>query len=234
MTSVEILKEVQPPAQSNLTWTFRVRLNGGEPVDWRVDSFDLGIWFKDAVGRYPRNERGDSEERADILENWPRVEPRLRAEAEKEVGLGVKIGVDGMRFGAKESQEAYSIPKEDLPPLTDGQREVARKLGISEEGYARSFVAGERTSEWLLEKTARFANLLQRKVAAIRPEAKVEAVFLRTTERRFDIVLKLCGREVPLRVSEDLVDDLFESGSRQAERGLERLLQLNVGQRVQQ
>jgi len=231
---IEILKEVQTPAQSNLTWTFKVRLNGGEPLEWNVDSFDLGMWFKDTVGRYPRHERGDSEEQADILENWHSIEPRLRAEAEKEASLGVKIGVDGMRFGAKESREAYSIPKEDLPPLTDGQREVARKLGISEEGYARSFVAGEKTSEWLLEKTRRFANLLQRQVTAIRPGAKVESVFLRTTERRFDVEVKSGDRTVALRVSENLVDDLFESGSRQAERSLERLLELNFEQQVNQ
>jgi hypothetical protein len=230
--TVEILKEVHTPAQNNLTWTFKVRLNGRDPIEWKVDSFDLGMWFKDAVGRYPRHERGDNDERADILENWPRIEPRLRAEAEKEAGLGVKIGVDGIRFGAKETQEAYSIPKDQLPPLTDGQREVVSKLGISEEGYARSFVAGEKTSEWLLEKTQRFARLLQQRLAEINPSARIESVILRTTERRFDIEVGFGGRAVPVRIREDLVDDLFESGSEQADRDLARILDLNVRQQV--
>lgn len=231
---VEILKEIETPAQNNLTWTFKVRLNGGEPVEWKVDSFDLGIWFREAVGRYPRHERGDNDEKADILDNWPTIEPRLKVEAEKEASLGVKIGVDGMRFGAKESQEAYSIPKEELPPLTDGQREVAKKLGIPEEGYARSFVAGERTSNWLLEKTKRFADVLQRKLSEIQPDAHVESVILRTTERRFDVLVGVSGRAVPIRVREDVIDDLFEAGSEAADRSLSRILKMGLHQQVPQ
>jgi hypothetical protein len=229
--TIEIFKDIQTPAQNNLTWTFRVRLNGGETVQWKVDSFDLNMWFKEVVGRYPRHERGDNDEKADILENWARVEPRLRIEVEKEAGLGAKIGVDGMRFGASESRDAQSIPKEDLPPLTDAQREVARKLGVSEEGYARSFVAGEKTWNLLLDKTKRFADFLQH-VTSVASGARVESVMLRTTERRFDVTVRLGDRSIPVRVKETLVDDLFESGSEQAERNLRRIIEMTVRPQV--
>ncbi len=233
-TMVEILKELHTPAQNNVTWVFKVRLDGRDPIDWKVDSFDLSMWFKDVVGRYPRHEQGDNDERADILENWARLEPRLRVEAEKEAGLGVKIGVDGLRFGAKESAEAYSVPKEDLPPLIDAQREVARKLGVSEEGYARSFVAGEKTSNWLLEKTKRFADFLQERVPAFRAGAQVESVILRTTEQRFDVEVRVDGDTIPVRVREALVDDIFESGSERAERNLGRVLDMALRHQVPQ
>jgi hypothetical protein len=231
---VEILKQVCTPAHNNVTWLFKVRVDGRAPIDWRVDSFDLSTWFKEVVGRYPNHERGDNGEKADILENWDQIEPRLRAEAEKEAGLGVKIGVDGLRFGAKESEEAYSIPTEDLPPLIDAQKEVARKLGVSEEGYARSFVAGEKTSNWLLEKTKRFADLLQERVPTSRPGAQVESVILRTTERRFDVEVRVNGGTVLVRVREALVDNILESGSEQAERNLGRLLDIALRQQVAQ
>jgi hypothetical protein len=232
--SIEVLKDIQTPAQNNLTWIFKVRLNGGEPVEWKVDSFDLNTWFKEVLGRYPRHDRGDVDEKSDILENWLQVEPKLRAEAQKEASLGVRIGVDGLRFGAKESQEAYSIPREDLPPLTDAQRVVAEKLGISEEGYARSFVAGEKTANWLLEKTKRFVDLLRERVKEFHGDAQVESVILRTTERRLDVEIRLGSRIVPLRVKETLVDDLFESGSEQAEKNLGRVLELALRQKVAQ
>lgn len=232
--TIEILKDVRTPAQNNLTWTFTVRLNGKEAVQWKVDSFDLNTWFKEVVGRYPRHERGDNDERADILENWAQVEPRLRIEVEKEASLGAKIGVDGMRFGASESRDAQSIPKEDLPPLTDAQREVARKLGVSEEGYARSFVAGEKTWNSLLKKTKRFADFLQQHVTSVASAAQVESVMLRTTERRFDVAVRLGDRSVPVRVKETLVDDLFESGSEQAERNLRRIIEMAIRPQVVQ
>jgi hypothetical protein len=231
---VEILKELCTPAQNNVTWILKVRLNGRDPIDWKVDSFDLSTWFREAVGRYPRHDRGDGDERADILENWERIEPRLRVEAEKEACLGVKIGVDGMRFGAKETDEAYSIPREELPPLTDAQREVAGKLGVSQEGYARSFVAGEKTSNWLLEKTKRFADLLRERIPTFRSDAQVESVILRTTERRFEVEVRVNGHAVPIRVRESLVDDIFESGSEQAERNLGRVLDMALRQQVPQ
>jgi hypothetical protein len=231
---VEILKDIRTPAQNNVTWIFKVRLDGRDPIDWKVDSFDLSMWFREVVGRYPRHESGDNDERADLLENWARLEPRLRVEAEKEARLGVKIGVDGLRFGAKESDEAYSVPKEELPPLIDAQREVARKLGVSEEGYARSFVAGEKTSNWLLEKTKRFADFLQERVPAFRSGAQIESVILRTTERRFDVEVRVNGGTIPVRIREALVDDIFESGSGQAERSLGRVLDMALRQQVPQ
>jgi hypothetical protein len=73
----------------------------------------------------------------------------------------MEIAVDGWRSGVSEWRTARSVPVDQLPRLTDEQREVARKLGISEEDYARSAFAGEQTREALLKKTERLARLLE-------------------------------------------------------------------------
>jgi hypothetical protein len=226
--TIEILKDaIRPPAQNNLTWIFPVRLNGRD-IEWKVDSFDLSMWFKEAVGRYPRNEKGDQEEREDIRENWSQVEPRLRVEAEREAALPCRISVEGMRFSASSSEEAQSIPKNELPPLSDPQREAAKKMGLSEEAYARSLVAGERTWNALLEKTKRLAEYLQQSVMKLAKDAKLETVILRTLEEKFDIDIRLGDRVLPVRVREELVDDFFETGSEQAERSLNRVLEVSL------
>jgi hypothetical protein len=105
---------------------------------------------------------------------------------------------------------------------------------VSEEGYARSFVAGEKTSNWLLEKTKRFADFLQERVPAFRSGAQIESVILRTTERRFDVEVRVNGGTIPVRIREALVDDIFESGSGQAERSLGRVLDMALRQQVPQ
>jgi len=232
--NVEILKEgIQTPAQDSLTWVFRVRLDGRE-IPWRVDSFDLSHWFKEAVGRYPRHERGDKDEKEDILENWAHVEPRLRIEAKKEADLPVKIGVDGMRFKTSYSESARSIPKDELPPLSDPQRAAAKNLGVSEEAYARNLMVGERTWNELLEKTRRLADFLQPRVAQFAKDAKLETAILRTVERKFDIEVRVGGRILPVGIRESVVDDLFEGGSEQAERNLNRVLEIAFSRRTTQ
>ncbi len=234
--TVEILKDrIRQPAQNNLTWIFSVRLNNGEPVDWKVDSFDLNMWFKEAVGRYPRHDRGDKDEKEDILENWSLVEPRLRKEAERETQLPARIGVDGMRTSVSEWSQARAAPIEELPPLSDAQRATAKSLGISEEAYSRMLFAGERTSNQLLAKTEMFARLLAEKLRGLNSKAAVESVILRTLENKFDVVVRLNGTVIPLRVNEDVVEDvvndLFESGSAEGEQRLSRILNATVGAR---
>ncbi len=95
--TVEVLKEpIQPPAPNNLNWVFRVRLDGGDPVPWTVFEFDLGNWFKEAIGRYPDREGGDRGELEDIRKNWDQLQPRLAREAARQAEMGVKISVMGL------------------------------------------------------------------------------------------------------------------------------------------
>lgn len=233
--TIEILKDkVRLPGQDNLTWIFPVQLDGQEPIPWKVDSFDLSLWFKEEIGRYPRHERGDKDEWDDIRENWLRLEPRLRVEAEREVGLPFRIAVDGMRFSAKGLDEAHSIPVNELPPLSDPQREAAKSMGISEEEYARSLVAGERTWTVLLEKTERLANFLQQRLTLFANNVKLGSVILRTFEDKFDVEVLLHGQVVHLSIRESVVDDLFEAGSEEAESSLNRILELALPRQAKQ
>ncbi len=231
--TVEILKDaIETPAQNNLTWVFHVRVDGREPIPWKVDSFDLNNWFKEVFDRYPRHEKGDKDEKEDILNNWSQFEPRLRVEAEKEAGLPVKIGVDGMRFSTRYTDEARSIPPDQLPPLSDPQRAAAESMGVSEEAYARNLVVGEKTWNELLEKTKRLADVLQHRLAELATEAKLETVILRTFDRTFDAEIRLEDRTLPVRIRESIIDDLFEGGSEQAKVNIDRILGIALSGRI--
>ncbi len=136
----------------------------------------------------------------------------------------MEIAVDGIRVSPGDWEAIRKVPAGDLPPLTPPQREVARKLGIPEQDYARSALAGERTQESLLRKTERFATLLQRRLAEIAPGATVSRVTLRTLNDRFDVEVAVNNSTLPLRIDEHVVDDLFERGSADAEQRLHRIL----------
>ena len=99
----------------------------------------------------------------------------------------MEIAVDGTRVSPGDWEAIRKVPPEGLVPLTPPQREVARKLGIPEEDYARSAMAGERGQELLLRKTEILAKLLQRRLAEVLPGATVRRVVLRTLHDRFDM-----------------------------------------------
>ena len=136
----------------------------------------------------------------------------------------MEIAVDGWRSGAAEREAARSLSPEQLPRLTDEQRSVARKLGIPEEEYARSIVAGERNRDVLLLKTERLARLLEQRTEMLGIGAYVDRVTLRTVQDRFDVELRINGRTLPLRIEESVVDDYFDNGSKDAEERLGHIL----------
>ena len=143
----------------------------------------------------------------------------------------MEIVIEGWRAGGEERKEAASVPVDQLPALTDEQKAVAKKLGISEEAYARSAYAGKRNQERLVEKTRRFADVLQRKLQA-RRGVQLRRIRLDVLNHRFDVVASEGDREFPFRVSEEMIDDLFQSGSESLERDLERVLDYALPARV--
>jgi hypothetical protein len=136
----------------------------------------------------------------------------------------MEIAVDGWRAGAAERDAVRNLPVEQLPPLTDEQRSVARKLGIAEQDYARSLIAGERNREVLLSKTERLARLLEQRIATYGADARVNRVTLRTVQDRFDVEIQINGRVLVLRIDESLVDDYFDGGSAESEQRLAQIL----------
>jgi hypothetical protein len=137
----------------------------------------------------------------------------------------MEIAVDGWRASPEDWDAVRNVPADQLPPLTEQQREVARKLGVPEQDYARSALAGERTQEALLHKTERLARLLAERMQAAGLPGAIERAMLRTFDHRFDVELRVNDRRLPLRIDEDLVDDYFDGGSLEAEERLGRILE---------
>ena len=120
------------------------------------------------------------------------------------------------------------MPAQELPRLSEEQRAVAREFGISEEGYARNAYASELSRRELVVKAERFGELLQAIMREKVPDACVHLVELRTFDGKFQIVAIVGGRDVRLKVNEDLVDDLLSSGSKDIQARLIRIVELNL------
>ena len=136
----------------------------------------------------------------------------------------MEIIIDGWRAGGDERKEAASVPAGQLPALTDEQKVVAKKLGISEEAYARSAYAGQKNQERLVEKSMKFARLLQKKLQG-RTDFQLGTIRLDVLKHRYEVLGSEGARQVSFYVSENMIDELFQSGSENLERNLERVLE---------
>jgi hypothetical protein len=143
----------------------------------------------------------------------------------------MRVSVEGWRSSASEWKAVRDIPKEELQPLTPEQMAVAEKMKIAAEDYARSALAGQRSVEALLVKTQRFARLLEQRLASRSAGVQVDEVTLETWEHKFRVSIQGEVKAI-FRVDEDVVDDLFEGGSREADEKISRIIDLVLRERV--
>jgi len=125
----------------------------------------------------------------------------------------MEIVIEGWRSGSEERKEAASVPAGELIPLTDEQKSVAKKMGISEEDYARSAYAGKRNQDRLINKTRRFAGILEERLREISEGARIDRIRLVTIDHEYRIEITLNGRKLFFRLPEEMVDDFIEGGS---------------------
>ncbi len=136
----------------------------------------------------------------------------------------MEISVSGLRTSTSDWEAVRNLPREQLPSLTPEQRQVAQKLRIPEEDYARSVLGGQRTTESLLGKTERLARFLQDTLRVKAPEASLERVALNTWEEKFDVEIEINRTSLALRIEENLINDFMEGGSAAAEESLRQMM----------
>ena len=75
-------------------------------------------------------------------------------------------------------------------------------------------------------------KLLQERLAANGRTATIHKIGLLTWDHRFDIDADIEGYQMTFRIAEEVVDDLFEGGSAEADQRLSRILELALAVRV--
>jgi hypothetical protein len=124
--------------------------------------------------------------------------------------------------------QAQQWPAQDLPHLSGDQKAVASRLGIPEEDYARSALAGNLSRCELSAKTERFGEIFQKAMRERRPDALIHTIELQTFEGKLRIVAFAGDREVRLQIDEDLADNVLSTGSKELEARLARIVELNL------
>jgi hypothetical protein len=147
----------------------------------------------------------------------------------------LEIIIEGWRTGGEERKEAANAPGWQLLNLTEEQKAVAKRMGISEEEYKRTVYAGRLSKERLIEKTKPFARFLESKLPRIAPSAHIDKIRLLTIKREYRVEIYVAGeKKVIFRVAEDMVDDFMEKGFANVGESIERNLETAIAAQVTQ
>jgi hypothetical protein len=140
--------------------------------------------------------------------------------------MGIEVSALGGPISSAEWDAIRALPEAELPPLTPAQQQTAQRMRMREADYARHVLASKRGAENSLHKAERFARFLNASIKERVAGASLVRIALDTFQGKFEVEAQVDGRSLRFRVTEKLVDDLFESGSELAEARLNRVVDL--------
>jgi hypothetical protein len=140
----------------------------------------------------------------------------------------MEVRIDGSRSSSENWLRASLAPISELPKLTSEEEQVAQKLGIAPEPYARERYAQELTDSDLRDRAVKFGNLVQAWLDDRQLTATVESVWLKTFEGKYRVELSVGGKFNLVFVDESLIDEIFEQGSIHARSCLAHILEANL------
>lgn len=126
-----------------------------------------------------------------------------------------QVVVSDYSVSVDEWRRARSAPKGDLPPLSQAQREVASKFGISEEEYARSVLAGRYGVLRLRTRATKLGEEVDKILFEVSPACRVVRVIADMVRNRWVVFIETPNREVGVSIPRGLGDDFLDSGTRE-------------------
>lgn len=143
----------------------------------------------------------------------------------------MEIRIDGNRSSSESWLESYRVPVQELPAISEDEQRVAEKLAISAEDYRRSKYASELTKKQLELRAVKVGQLIESWLRSHQFKAEIKAVWLKTFDGKYRIDVDVDGVAQLVLITEDLMDDVLDSGSHEAQQSFDRVLTANFGMR---
>jgi len=140
----------------------------------------------------------------------------------------MEVRVDGNRSSSENWMVAQTAPAKELPALTPEQQKFAVKFGMSNDVFARRLLAEELGRKDLERRAEQAAQLIERLASNKGIALRVDHVWVKTIEGKLRFDVESSGRHALILVSEELIDELFESGSLSAEESISRIIDVSL------
>jgi hypothetical protein len=123
-----------------------------------------------------------------------------------------QVFVSGSPSSADDWARAMQAPDDSLPQLTDEQRSVATKFGMTESEYARGVLVGEIGDRRQISRGERLGMLIGQLLNGLGPEYTLRAILLKGMEDAWRARIQARERVINVPIPLDLADDALDSG----------------------
>jgi hypothetical protein len=140
-----------------------------------------------------------------------------------------EVFVTGSGSSVEEWQRAMAAPKSELPKLEKGQREIARKFGVSEEEYARGVLAGKYGEGRIRERGIELGKRIKSILDGVGSDYRLAAVRSEMLNERWLVRIVSPKKVANIAVPRDLADDVLDSGAKGELEKLRTLVLSEIG-----
>ncbi len=124
-----------------------------------------------------------------------------------------EVFVSDYSSSVDEYRRAMQAPLSELPELTAEQRTVAKKMGISEEDYRRSVLAGRLGESRMLRRGQGLGEIVEKLLDGLGPDYHVDAIKAEMFNSRWLVRVAAPDRIFNVAVPRELADDVLDSGT---------------------
>jgi hypothetical protein len=139
------------------------------------------------------------------------------------------VFVSGVTNSVEDWQKAMSAPKGHLPKLNQEQAEMARKIGMSAEEYARGLLVFEYGERRQKERGEKLGKKVEEILEGIGEPYKLEAVIREGVKGRWIARIETPSAPKNVAVGMELADDLIDSDTVQDEERLKAVILQSLG-----
>jgi len=130
------------------------------------------------------------------------------------------VFVSGVTSSVEDWQKAMNAPKGELPKLNEEQKEVARKMAISEEEYARGVLVGQYGEHRQRQRGEFLGSRIEEILEGLGEPYALEALIREGVRERWVARINTPQGPKNVAIGLDLADDIIDSATVQ---DLERL-----------
>jgi hypothetical protein len=143
-----------------------------------------------------------------------------------------EVVVEGGSTSLEDFHRRKEVPVAELPDLTDGERDFARKFGIPEEDYRRSSWATLEGDRRIRSRSEKLGAVVEEDLKALGDDYSLARIIAQPFEERWILVVRTPRGPKRVSIEREFGDDLLDSGHyREALRHqLER--ELKLGQKA--
>jgi len=142
-----------------------------------------------------------------------------------------EIHVPGFHGSVDEARQAQGIPASELPPISEEEHEIARKLEISDEAYRRGKLAGIFGHERIESRASALGSQVEGILAGLEQGYRLASVTWNSSTHSWTLEVDTPQGPHNVALSGELVDDVLDSRTRSQAQRLRNMVLFGLGRR---